>query len=194
VAILAARRERWYQGIAVRPPCGWRHFWATSLSDSTEKSIREISTPTRLSCTSKTTKCPMDAGQRPEVRASAVRRRDQSDCLAMRALQLYTPNVDKAGYEKSVQRAAAWLTKAEPKTHEDRIWRLLGLAWIDKDKDAIQKAMRELIKAQHTDGGWSDISTLPSAHMRLARRWWLCGRLDSHIGSRVSTRRAVPAE
>jgi len=82
--------------------------------------------------------------------------------LAMRSLQLYAPNVDKAGYEKSIQLAAAWLAKAESKTTEDRAWRLLGLVWAGKDKDAIQKAMRELLATQRSDGGWSDIPTLPS--------------------------------
>jgi hypothetical protein len=82
--------------------------------------------------------------------------------LALRALQFYSPNVDKAGYEKSIQLAAAWLAKAQSRTGEDRAWRLLGLAWAGKDKDAIQKAMRELLATQRADGGWSDIATLPS--------------------------------
>jgi hypothetical protein len=82
--------------------------------------------------------------------------------LSMRALQVYAPNIDKAGYEKSVQAAAAWLAKAQSKTTEDRVWRLIGLAWANKDKAAIQNAMREVISTQRSDGGWSDIQTLNS--------------------------------
>ncbi|HEY7181814.1 MAG TPA: ankyrin repeat domain-containing protein [Blastocatellia bacterium] len=82
--------------------------------------------------------------------------------LSMRALQLYAPKTDKAGYEKTIQLAAAWLAKAEPKTNEDRTWRLLGLAWAARDKDAIKKAQRELLAAQRSDGGWSDLASMDS--------------------------------
>jgi hypothetical protein len=64
--------------------------------------------------------------------------------FCMRALQLYTPKTDRAEYEKAVQLAASWLVKATPKTDEDRVWRLQGLAWAGRDKDAAAKAMREL--------------------------------------------------
>jgi hypothetical protein len=54
--------------------------------------------------------------------------------LAMRALQLYPPSVDKAAYDDAIKRAAAWLAKVEPKTNEDRVWKLMGLAWAGMDK------------------------------------------------------------
>ena len=82
--------------------------------------------------------------------------------LCMRALQLYAPKTDRAEYEKAVQLAASWLAKAEPKTDEDRIWRLQGLAWAGRDKDATGKAMRELAGAQRPDGGWAQMASLGS--------------------------------
>ncbi len=82
--------------------------------------------------------------------------------LSMRALQLYAPKTDKAAYEQSIQLAAAWLAKAQPRNNDDRGWRLLGLAWAGKDKDATQKAMRELLAEQRADGGWSDLDTMES--------------------------------
>jgi ankyrin repeat protein len=82
--------------------------------------------------------------------------------LAMRALQLYAPKTDRAAYEKSVQMAAAWIAKAEPVTSEDRVWRVIGLAWAGKDKDATRKAMRELLAIQQGDGGWSDMQSMSS--------------------------------
>src|SRR5215475_13677411 len=82
--------------------------------------------------------------------------------LSMRALQLYAPKIDKAGYEKTIQLAAAWLANVEPKTNEDQIWRLLGLAWAARDKEAIKKAQRELLAAQRSDGGWSDFASMDS--------------------------------
>jgi len=82
--------------------------------------------------------------------------------LAMRGLQLYAPKTDRAAYDKSVQMAATWIAKAEPVTNEDRVWRLIGLAWAGKDKDATQKAIRAVLALQQADGGWSDMQSMGS--------------------------------
>jgi ankyrin repeat protein len=82
--------------------------------------------------------------------------------LSMRALQLYAPKADKPGYDESVSRATAWLAKAEARTTEDRMWRLLGLAWSGSHKDAIRTATRELLSFQRADGGWSDLPSMSS--------------------------------
>ena len=65
--------------------------------------------------------------------------------LSMRALQLYAPRTDKAAYDQFIQLAATWLTKVRSRNNDDRGWRLLGLAWAAKDKDATPKAMQELV-------------------------------------------------
>jgi N-acyl-D-amino-acid deacylase len=83
--------------------------------------------------------------------------------LSMRALQLYAPRTDKAAYDQSIQLAAAWLAKAQPTNNDDRGWRLIGLAWAGKDKEATQKAMRELLAKQRADGGWSDLDSMESS-------------------------------
>jgi ankyrin repeat protein len=82
--------------------------------------------------------------------------------LSMRALQLYAPKTDKAAFDQSIQLAAAWLANARPRNNDDRGWRLLGLAWANKDKGATQKAMQELLAIQRTDGGWSDLDSMES--------------------------------
>jgi len=82
--------------------------------------------------------------------------------LSMRALQLYAPATDKAAYEKSIELAAGWLAKAQSKVTDDRSWRLIGLAWAGRNKDATQTAMRELLATQRTDGGWGDIASMES--------------------------------
>ncbi len=79
----------------------------------------------------------------------------------MRALQLYAPKTDKAAYDRSIQLAAEWMAKARPRNNDDRGWRLLGLAWAAR-KDAKHTAMQELLEAQRTDGGWSDIDSMES--------------------------------
>jgi N-acyl-D-amino-acid deacylase len=82
--------------------------------------------------------------------------------LAMRGLQLYGPRVDKAAYEKSIQLAATWIGEFRPRTNYDQAWRLQGLVWGGKGKDAILKARRDLLAVQRSDGGWSDIASMES--------------------------------
>ena len=80
----------------------------------------------------------------------------------MRALQLYAPNADKRAYDEAVKRAAAWLARADTPTTEDRLWRLLGLAWAGTDRNAVRAATKELVSLQRTDGGWSDLPSMTS--------------------------------
>jgi ankyrin repeat protein len=83
--------------------------------------------------------------------------------LSMRALQSYAPRVDKAVYAKTIQLAAAWIGEFQPRTNYDLAWRLQGLAWADRSKDAILNAQRDLLAVQHSDGGWSDIPSMESS-------------------------------
>ncbi len=66
-------------------------------------------------------------------------------------------------YDRAIQLAAAWLTNAQSTNNEDRSNRLMGLAWANMDKDAIQKAMRELLAKQRPDGGWADLDSMESS-------------------------------
>src|SRR5947209_19055401 len=75
--------------------------------------------------------------------------------VAMRALQLYAPKLDRAAYDRAIQLAAAWIAKAQARGNDDRSWKVAGLAWSGKDKAATQKAVQELVAAQRKDGGWS---------------------------------------
>jgi ankyrin repeat protein len=83
--------------------------------------------------------------------------------LAMRALQLYAPRVDQAVYAKSIQLAGEWIGEFQARTNYDLAWRLQGLAWAGRSNDAILKAQRDLLAAQHSDGGWSDIASMESS-------------------------------
>ena len=82
--------------------------------------------------------------------------------LAMRGLQLYSPRVDKAAYERSIRLAATWIGEFRPRTNYDLAWRLQGMVWGGKSKDAILKARRDLLAVQRSDGGWSDIASMES--------------------------------
>ncbi len=69
----------------------------------------------------------------------------------------------RPAYDRAIQLAASWMAKAKSTNNDDRSYRLLGLAWYGKDKDATQKAMRELLAKQRPDGGWSDLDSMESS-------------------------------
>jgi hypothetical protein len=110
--------------------------------------------------------------------------------VAMRALQLYAPKADKAAYNQAIQRAAAWLAKAQSTNNEDRSARLLGLAWAGKDKDATQQAMRELLARQRPDGGWSDLDSMESSAYATGRSLFALQTADLPV-SDAAYQRAV---
>jgi hypothetical protein len=83
--------------------------------------------------------------------------------IAMRALQLYPPTMQASAYQKSVEAAAVWLATARSRNTDDMTWRLLGLAWASKDRQAIEEAKRELLATQRSGGGWSDIKSMDSS-------------------------------
>jgi ankyrin repeat protein len=82
--------------------------------------------------------------------------------FAMRAMQLYMPAAQRADYTRAVTRAAAWLARSKPDTHDDRVFQLLGLGWSGAPRARIQSAARDLIAAQRVDGGWSQLASLPT--------------------------------
>ena len=81
---------------------------------------------------------------------------------AMRALQLYTPKANAEEFRRSIRLAANWIANAHSYNNEDRSWRVAGLAWAGTNKAATQQAAKELLAAQHPDGGWSDLPTMQS--------------------------------
>ena len=96
---------------------------------------------------------------RPPLCASGL----SQTVIAMRALQLYTPRVDKAAYAKSIQSALAWIAEFKPRTNYDMAWRLQALAWGSKSKDGVLKARADLLAVQRADGGWSDLASMESS-------------------------------
>jgi hypothetical protein len=82
---------------------------------------------------------------------------------AMRALQLYAPKAYAAQFDASVALASNWPASVEANTTEDHIWKVLGLAWAGRNKDATGKAERQLLALQRADGGWADLPTMSSS-------------------------------
>ena len=100
----------------------------------------------------------LPADTRPPICSNYI----SQTAIAMRGIQLYAPKMERASYDRAAQLAAAWLFKQQPKDNEDRVGRLMGLAWSGKYSDAVQKATRDLIATQRSDGGWGDIDSTPS--------------------------------
>ena len=98
------------------------------------------------------------ASHRPPIDSSDI----AVTALSLRSLQAYAPAPLKADYARAVQRGAVWLSHAQPKSNEDYVYRVLGLAWAAASRDSVRTAVNALIAEQHPDGGWSQIPTLAS--------------------------------
>ncbi len=82
--------------------------------------------------------------------------------LTLRAVQLYAPQGRAEEVARRQKMARAWLKKAQAANNEERSYRLLGLRWADAEKGEVDKATRELLAAQQSDGGWAQLSSLTS--------------------------------
>ena len=76
----------------------------------------------------------------------------------IRVLRLCAIPGRKAEFDERVERAAAWLEKAEPLTTEDRSTQILGLEWAGHKVTA--NRIQELVSRQRADGGWGQTDHL----------------------------------
>ena len=98
------------------------------------------------------------ASHRPPIESSDI----EATALAVRSLNIYAPAPRKDEYARAVERGAAWLAQAPPKTTEDHVFLLLGLRWARAGESAIKKTAAALIAQQRSDGGWSQLPTMVS--------------------------------
>lgn len=82
--------------------------------------------------------------------------------LTVRALRLYAPPGRAAETAARVERARRWLARLEPRDHEERCMRMLGLAWCGEPAARLADAAAEVLARQNPDGGWAQIPTRPS--------------------------------
>jgi hypothetical protein len=75
--------------------------------------------------------------------------------LTIRLLKAYFPKENAKELNERMAKARQWLITTEPKTNEDRTFRLLALAWADAPRAEIDKAMAGVKKLQRKDGGWA---------------------------------------
>ena len=77
--------------------------------------------------------------------------------ISLRAIQLYGHPKMAADTEARVEKARAWLASSTPHTTEERVMRLLGLAWAGADRATLDPAARDLEGRQQSDGGWNSL-------------------------------------
>jgi ankyrin repeat protein len=82
--------------------------------------------------------------------------------LALRGLQTFAPPGRRAEIDQRIGRARNWLLHAVADDTEDKTWQLLGLHWANAGAEPIRKAAERLLSEQRADGGWAQLSTLPS--------------------------------
>lgn len=79
--------------------------------------------------------------------------------LTLQILQTYGAS-DKVG--GSISRAKTWLLTTPAPNSEDKAAKLLGLKWASATDEEKSKALRELLAAQKSDGGWAATPMLRS--------------------------------
>ena len=84
--------------------------------------------------------------------------------VGLKAIRAYGLKTERAKYDNAVRRAQDWLIKAQPRTTDERVFQLLGLAWAGarSENEVIKKRVRELVAEQRSDGGWAQLSALAS--------------------------------
>ena len=95
---------------------------------------------------------------RPPIESNDI----EVTAVSMRALQMYAPKPYRQEFLEAVGRARNWLATARAEATEERAFRVLGLSWADAGKPIIDSAVRELIAAQQSDGGWAQVPTMTS--------------------------------
>lgn len=79
--------------------------------------------------------------------------------ISAKALRDYAPPGRAAEMRGRVARARAWLMAAPAEHLEEKAMRLLGLKWTGAQRSEISRAALALVKDQHSNGAWAQIST-----------------------------------
>ncbi len=78
------------------------------------------------------------------------------------ALRAYAPPGLKEEARKKISRAREWLLKSRPASVQEHATRLLGLKWSGASRADLRSQVRALVALQQPDGGWAQLTTLPT--------------------------------
>lgn len=82
--------------------------------------------------------------------------------LMVAAIQYYSPASLRPEAAERIEKARAWMIRTAPETNEEKVFQILGLKWINGDKNFIQQQAKKLLATQREDGGWSQLTNLDS--------------------------------
>ncbi|HSB09770.1 MAG TPA: ankyrin repeat domain-containing protein [Blastocatellia bacterium] len=85
-----------------------------------------------------------------------------STAVCAEAVRRYLPQPLKAEKETRLRLARNWLLRSQPRTTEDRTYRLFGLRWTGASESARRSAARQLLADQKKDGGWAQMAGMAS--------------------------------
>ena len=98
------------------------------------------------------------ASARPPLEYSDV----GATAFAIRAMRLYGAGPRAPEYEARIGRAQNWLLAVQPRFTDESVFQLLGLHWARSKPALLTKLAAALLAQQRSDGGWAQLSTLPS--------------------------------
>lgn len=82
--------------------------------------------------------------------------------LSVRTIQLYMPEGRSVELATHISRGRRWLAAATPRTNNDRVFQVLGLAWSNAPSEEIRVAARRLLEQQRSDGSWAQLPEMTS--------------------------------
>jgi ankyrin repeat protein len=82
--------------------------------------------------------------------------------LTLRAIQLYPVAALEDQTAERVARARRWLLEQEARTHNERVFQLLGLVWAGEGAPQLRPLAARILSEQRPDGGWAQLPGLES--------------------------------
>jgi hypothetical protein len=82
--------------------------------------------------------------------------------LCLHALKIYGTGRQQVNYQKRIESARQWLSSAQPRFNEERVFQLLGLMWAGASRAELGNVATALVAEQRKDGGWSQLRSLES--------------------------------
>lgn len=82
--------------------------------------------------------------------------------LAVRSIKTYGDKTQSKQLDERIEKAKNWLLRAQPRSSEDRAFRLLGLKWCGASDQELKSAADAIRADQGKDGGWSQSPNLQS--------------------------------
>lgn len=82
--------------------------------------------------------------------------------LSLFGLQKFAPAERMEEVAQRIERSRKWLFDTPANSHEDLVFRTLGLIWAKAPADAVASAASALLATQRDDGGWGQLPDRPS--------------------------------